>query len=602
MTIQNLPFKAEIEKNGGEIFAVGGSVRDELLGKDSKDLDIVIRGIPEDKLAGILKKYGTVNPVGASFAVTKFVPNGGTQADEVDIALPRTEVSTGEGHKDFEIKADYRLPIEKDLERRDFTLNAIAQNVDGDYIDPFNGQEDLKAGKLKITHPMSFVDDALRMLRAIRFASIYGFDIDPETYKLIAKSSDKITTIDKDRIQNEFGKIVKEGDAGKAAFLLKDTGMLRAMGVDAGLLASRVWDEVNTVGEFVYLLSHNAMSPVDFYKQNLRGDTNIIAELQGLMAGMEVETDDPMVNRTIAHNMVVITKGTEILKSKILPEKIQVAAQELLQGKYPQTVKDLAVDGNDLMAVGLRGKEIGDAQKMMLMKVYKDEVRNSKEDLLSLVDKKPEDVEEGYLNYSDMRPSTWNVNGREVTIDFFVHEYDKWNNQGGRPGYPDASHESVLEFLQNNYEDFSVDNKLRKELYWELTDRDVLNEEDVKKISYTAVVLDEKSHSTLLQVLGPMIPKDWKIYAHHMTINMGPIDNKDLLGESAELQVTSFAKDNLVMAVGVNSDIPSTNKIPHVTVAVNVNAGGKPFLSNKLTDWKPLGFPLTLTGKVTEVE
>jgi len=605
MSIQDLPFRDEVEKLGGEIYAVGGAVRDEYLGKDSKDLDIIIRGIPEEKLAQILKKYGVAKPVGNSFAVTKFIPNGET--DEIDIALPRTEVSTGEGHNDFEITADYRLPIEKDLERRDFTINAIAKDMDGNVIDPFNGVADLKAGKIKITHPKSFVDDALRMLRAVQFASRFNFTIDPATYKLIRDNADKIKTVDKERIQIEFDKIVNKGDAQKGAFLLKDTGMLRAMGVDGPQLVSNDWNNVQTLAEFVYLLSHYNVSPVEFYKNNFRGDIDIINELEGLVIGMPVESNEPMVNRTTAHNMVVKSKGTKVLESKILPEKLQVAAQELLQGKYPKTVKELAVNGNDLIAADVPDVERGKVLKSLLMKIYNDDVRNTREELLPLVNQNPEEVEEGHLNYSDIQPSTWKVNGQEVTIDFFVQEYNKWNNQGGKPGYPDTSHESVLEFLQNNYEDFSVDDKLKRELYWELTDRDLLTEEPVKKVSYSAVVLDNGSYTKLIQVFTPMIPEGWEIIAHHMTIKMGSLadgsqEKRDLKsGKPIELNVIDYAIDGLVMAVGVEG-YPSTNAKPHITIAVNRNAGGKPFLSNKLTDWKPLGFSLTLTGRVSEEE
>ena len=77
MSLQDLPFKKEVEQLGGKIFSVGGAVRDEFLGKESKDLDILITGIPMDSLEQLLSKYGTVNNVGESFDVLKFVPEGG---------------------------------------------------------------------------------------------------------------------------------------------------------------------------------------------------------------------------------------------------------------------------------------------------------------------------------------------------------------------------------------------------------------------------------------------------------------------------------------------------------------------------------------------
>ena len=268
MSIQNLPFRQEIEKLGGQIYAVGGSVRDEFLGLGSKDLDIIIRGIPEDQLVQILAKYGSVNPVGKSFAVMKFKPKGSTE--DIDIALPRTEVSTGEGHKDFIITADHTLPIEKDLERRDFTINAIAKDMEGNVIDPFNGREDLKSKVIRVTHPKSFSDDPLRMLRAVQFASRFGgFEIDPETFQMIRDNARMIRTVAKDRTQEELSKIIEKGDPEKGAYLLQDTGLLKEMGVNAPLSTSDAWKNVGSLAEYVYLLSHNSgISPVEFYKRN----------------------------------------------------------------------------------------------------------------------------------------------------------------------------------------------------------------------------------------------------------------------------------------------------------------------------------------------
>jgi hypothetical protein len=122
-------------------------------------------------------------------------------------------------------------------------------------------------------------------------------------------------------------------------------------------------------------------------------------------------------------------------------------------------------------------------------------------------------------------------------------------------------------------------------------------------VSYSAVVLDEQSKAKLIKVFKPMIPEGWEIIAHHMTINMCELDPeyKQDLDKEVELTTLDYAKDDKVMAVGV-SGYACKNPKAHITLAVNRKEGGKPFMSNKLTNWKPLGFPLQLTGKVTEVE
>jgi hypothetical protein len=123
---------------------------------------------------------------------------------------------------------------------------------------------------------------------------------------------------------------------------------------------------------------------------------------------------------------------------------------------------------------------------------------------------------------------------------------------------------------------------------------------------YTAVVLDNVSKAKLLRELIYRIPKDWKIYAHHMTINMGPLHkgpaaNDYTVGDEVSMDVVSFAQNDLVLAVKVESDIPSKNDIKHITVAVNVDDGGKPRMSNDLTEWQPIDRALVLFGKVEEV-
>src|SRR3989344_9095610 len=126
--------KIQTSYPNANIYLVGGMVRDLALGKTSKDYDLVITGIPPKKLKPFLEKLGKVNLVGKSFGVYKFYPK--LQATsyklqaETDIALPRTEHSFGTGgYRDVEVQSDYRLPIEKDLERRDFTINAMALDL-----------------------------------------------------------------------------------------------------------------------------------------------------------------------------------------------------------------------------------------------------------------------------------------------------------------------------------------------------------------------------------------------------------------------------------------------------------------------------------------
>jgi tRNA nucleotidyltransferase/poly(A) polymerase len=398
ISLQDLPFKQEIEQLGGKIFSVGGAVRDEFLGKESKDLDILITGIPMDKLELILARYGKVDAVGKSFGILKFKPKGAT--DDIDIAIPRSESATGEGgHRGFEVKSDHDLPIEADLKRRDFTINAIAKDINGNIVDPYGGQKDLKDKIIRVVNPEAFSDDPLRMLRAVQFASRFGFTIEPLTMKMIQDNASRIKEIPPERILTEFDKIIHKGNKRLGAQLLKNTGLFNNIfGFDLkqSTIDRSPFEEIVSMGEFIFLLSRMLSNPSEFYKNNLKGDLDSYKEIKALeLAYQNYEETNPAKARAVAHNMYLISPLA--LQSKILPSGIKIAANELLQGKYPKTVNELAVNGGDLMQIGLKGKEIGDAQKNLLIKIYSDKVANNEEMLLNSLNQK-ESLNESYTD------------------------------------------------------------------------------------------------------------------------------------------------------------------------------------------------------------
>ena len=387
MSLKDLPFKKEIEKLGGKIFSVGGAVRDEFLGKESKDLDILITGIPMDKLENILSRYGRVDAVGKSFGILKFKPEG--SSEDIDVAIPRTEKSSGDGgHKGFEISSDHQLPIEQDLMRRDFTINAIAKDINGNIIDPYNGRTDLKNKVIRAVNPQAFSDDPLRMLRAIGFASRFNFTIEPLTMDMIQENANRIKEIPPERILTELDKIVKKGNILTGVKLLHNSGLFKEIfGENRGINVAFPWKNIKTMGEFIYSLSVGTVeNPAEFFKNNLKGDIDNYKEIKVIELAYQSNDLSPIAARSIAHNMYLISPKS--LESKIIPTAIQKAGEELLSGKYPKTVGELAVNGNDLMSLGLKGKEIGEAQKNMLLKIYSDKIKNDKEDLTSIAQNK----------------------------------------------------------------------------------------------------------------------------------------------------------------------------------------------------------------------
>jgi tRNA nucleotidyltransferase (CCA-adding enzyme) len=162
---------------GGRALIVGGWVRDRLMGRPSKDVDIEVYGVPAPALREVLSGFGNVNTVGESFTVYKVAG--------IDVALPRRESKTGRGHRGFEVTGDPDLPIAEAARRRDFTINAIAWDpLTGEYLDPWNGRQDLDARILRAVDPMTFVEDSLRVLRAVQFAARFEFTLEPRTREI----------------------------------------------------------------------------------------------------------------------------------------------------------------------------------------------------------------------------------------------------------------------------------------------------------------------------------------------------------------------------------------------------------------------------------
>ena len=197
-----------IQQFESEVYAVGGSVRDIIRETffEDKEIDLLILHHTVDDIVSKLEPYGKVNLVGKSFGVIKFTVEGKTY----DIALPRKDLpkeSEARSHKDFIISADPNLPIEKDLGRRDFRCNSMAARLqDGMLIDPFNGLKDIADKKISLTNPQAFPDDPLRIIRAARFASVLGYELDRGIYP--AANVVDLTGLSVERINEELFKIL----------------------------------------------------------------------------------------------------------------------------------------------------------------------------------------------------------------------------------------------------------------------------------------------------------------------------------------------------------------------------------------------------------
>ena len=211
-----LSIAGDIRGAGGRAFLVGGWVRDALLGKDCRDYDIEVYDLTQDELVPILKKYGRTNLVGKAFGVIHLAMKGLS----LDFSFPRTESKVGYGHRGFVVHTDEKLSFKEAALRRDFTINAMGMELpELTLCDPYGGIDDLKKGLLRHVGP-AFVEDSLRILRGVQFASRFALTLSPETVELCRTLT--LADLSVERLFEEFKKwLLKPGkpSLGLRAFL-----------------------------------------------------------------------------------------------------------------------------------------------------------------------------------------------------------------------------------------------------------------------------------------------------------------------------------------------------------------------------------------------
>lgn len=214
-------FHKVFEDGGFKAYLVGGAVRDIFLHKEASDWDVATNATPQD----VMKLFKTVIPTGIEHGTVTVH----YKKEEIEVTTFRTETGYSDGrHPD---KVNYAATIEEDLARRDFTMNAIAVNLkNGCIVDPFKGQNDIKHKIIRTvgnSHDR-FMEDGLRPIRALRFASKLGFTIEKSTYSEIFKKDiqEKIMSISIERFRDEFEKILLSPKPSVGLKLMEETGVL----------------------------------------------------------------------------------------------------------------------------------------------------------------------------------------------------------------------------------------------------------------------------------------------------------------------------------------------------------------------------------------
>jgi tRNA nucleotidyltransferase (CCA-adding enzyme) len=430
---------------GLDAYLVGGAVRDEQLGLESKDADFVVPGVDYDGLRLALDPHGRVEDfevagrrVGARLfprdpALRKLAPAG------IEFAPPRAERSTGPGRHDFEIVADASISIEDDMARRDFTVNAMARRLETDeVVDPFGGKDDLERGVLRIVRPRGFAEDPLRLLRGLRLVSQLGLEPEQETLAQMKAEAESVALVSGERIGGglhadglgELSKLLLGRQPAKALRLARDTGVLTALlpeftaaiGFDQDstrqhlTLDEHVFEVVQAAADAgtplavrLGALFHDLGKPGANGRHAERGAQLTASALERLRYPTTLRTyvtrlvrahafpldgvDELFARRFLREHGdnlafdLVAHKEADLRGKKASPTELDAARllRSLLEQErtQPHRLSDLAVDGSDLIDLGFsEGPELGRTLESLLDAVVEDPSVNTREQLL----------------------------------------------------------------------------------------------------------------------------------------------------------------------------------------------------------------------------
>ncbi len=349
----------KLESKNAKAIIVGGYIRDTLLHFESTDIDIEVYNVDSFKeLQNILEEFGDINIVGRSFGVCKLK----MQSYDLDFTLPRIDSKVASGHLGFDIKIDKNLNFTDAARRRDFSINAIGFDVKTKtLIDPFNGLEDLKNKILKAVDAKTFIEDPLRVLRAVSFCSRYNFVMHDKLFNLCAKmiKEGALQELPKERIYEEIKKILFKSAKPSLGFeLLKELDALKYFKY-LSILNLDDWQlTMNAIDKFVSLKTANTktneilMLAIFCYKFDEDKIKEFVISL----------SDDKLLLKEVSTLLVHLSNILELSCNELNNYKIYKLASFV-------NIKNLCILSDCLFGIGksiaLRAKELGVIEKKL---------------------------------------------------------------------------------------------------------------------------------------------------------------------------------------------------------------------------------------------
>lgn len=348
-------FLKALSEKGAKTYYVGGYVRDMILGKENKDIDIEIHYITKEEFLDTCKDFSLdIKLCGQAFGVYKAVIDG----QDIDFSFPRTEKLIGTKHTDFEIAVDPFIGEEKASQRRDFTINALMMDTqDGTILDFHKGMKDLEDKIIRHTSD-KFSEDALRVYRAAQFASRFGFTVAPETLELCKKID--VTHLPQERIQEETYKAFTKGTPSIYFDILKSVGIELVKEYRSIDRIAKKYDvemcmaylaKCDSAFELTTHKSKKCLELLHFMsdvQEYVCGDC-LIHELA--KAWVSQKFDDSMISTVF--DIFSLDTGIDVEKEK----------SEFIQ--FIKSVKEQYLTSKELIELGYEGQELGKALKEM---------------------------------------------------------------------------------------------------------------------------------------------------------------------------------------------------------------------------------------------
>lgn len=394
----------KIYDEGYEAFIVGGCVRDSILGIEPNDYDITTSAKPND-IMNIFKGYKIIDNGIKHGTVAVVMDN-----DVYEITTYRVEGEYEDNRRPKSV--EFTSNIKDDLQRRDFTINAIAYNDKIGLVDNFNGMRDIKNKIVKTVGDPDerFNEDGLRIVRAIRFSSKLGFEIEKETLNSIYKNANIIKNISIERITEEFTKTILSDNPEKVILLYK-TGIMKILDIDSDIneeslkiliKCDKTLEDRLTILEYISIVKAKCNLCIDSKKNSvlntLKYSNKLNIKCNIILEYMFIDLNDM---NTVKIKQMLNKVGQDNLKKSLILKKIYSRfylednttqidniineIDRIQNDKECYCIKDLDINGEILKELGYRGKDIGEKLNLLLNKVINNPKLNTRENLIGLL-------------------------------------------------------------------------------------------------------------------------------------------------------------------------------------------------------------------------